>query len=438
MANNSCGCNGSTTNPPGTTLPSINAPAGSQSTYAGTAMIPRGRCGPAACPAPPVSDAPESTPYCPGWIQRLTASAWGKLMVIKDNCLYLLKSKCSGYVFYNADTEQTEVVNPPYVSAIPKETSYGFLAKVVPTPTTVCIDGQDACTEEVRQELASQVLGEAACGEMILANFPLCSDLPASQAADADKQVRLDYAELPDQDTIGCPEQIIFPAFYVGRRGTGRNAVDCKYWFANRYFKMRGSQWNFIPAGAPEQSTAKQVVVVPVPGGTPNDPCFQLRVLESGSGGLPSEAAECDTIQRRFVGTPEEGWYAVPIGGRRFWLDTPMNLTAPTTGGGGITTGLTDYALYRDMGCSLRAIVKILQVIQLSGSGAGGSASITANGITAAANYVPSAGSILMFAAQVSIPLTEDKITLVRINSFSGSSAISTTDCDLVGYEVGS
>lgn len=431
----SCACAGSSETPPGS-LSGVNALVG-VSSFGGNVRVPSRPCGPPTCPQPPVSEAPVSSPYCPTWAKQLTPEETGKLIVVLDDCLHVLKSRCSGMLQFSADTERVAVIDPPFVSSIPQEKDFGYLAKVVPTLHKVCVDGSNECVDEVRQELAAQRLLQASCGSLVVANPPLCGDVPPNEAADLQNQVRFDFLSPVLHENAGCPKEVRFLVGFPGKRGSSQAQVDCMQWALMRGLKLRGSDWNFIPAGNPLEAKAKQVVVVQTEGGDENDPCFELRVLEKGNSGMPSEAEECAIIQRRKVGTDSEGWYAVQPGFRRYYLSSPMTLTAPTTGAGGVTTGLTDYQEYKAMGCKLRALISVHQTVNLSGSGAGGAASITANGELVASNYVPTAGSIILLAYHVSIPLTEDKITLLRINSFAGSASIAGNNSKLVGYEVG-
>lgn len=335
MADQNCGCGTNGSSPPGTTLPTVSSPVGSVSSYGGNAMVARGPCRPAQCPTPPVSDVPERVPYCASWTAKLTTKVAGMLVMVLEGCLYKLWSKCSGFVYYDRESEQISVQDPKFVSAVPKETSFGFLAKVVPTVHTVCVDGQDSCQQEIRQELASQVMGMASCGDLVIARAPLCGDVPVQQSGDLAKQVRFDVLDPPDHEDagVGCPEVVRFLVSYPGTRGPSNGAVACKQWSEMYRLKLRGSQWGFIPSGSPLEGSAKQVVLTQVAGGTDADPCFELRALESGQGGLPSDPDNCSTIIFRGKGTVDAGWKEAKNVALFHGFDAPVNILITNSGG---------------------------------------------------------------------------------------------------------
>lgn len=430
MADQNCGCNGSSSAPPGTTTPTVSSPVGSVSSYGGGALISRGPCRPTQCPTPPVSEVPERTPYCASWVDKLTTKAAGMLVMVLEGCIYKLWSKCSGFVYYDNETEQISVQDPKYVSSIPKETSFGFLGKVVPTLHTVCVEGEDNCRQEIRQELASQVMGEASCGQLVIARAPLCGDVPVEQSGDLAKQVRFDYLSPPNHEDVGCPEEIRFLVHYPGTRGPATSRVECPQ-FASMYrMKMRGSQWGFIPEGSPLIPSAKQLVLIQVAGGTEEDPCFELRALESDSGGIPNGTANCQGLIWRQHGTDAAGWYAEELGGRVFKLAAPQAL------GIGVNVNLSDYDAMKAKSCKIEAIIAVQEFIGLSGSGAGGSGTLNANGKAVAWGYTAIPGGFWLANAETAIPLTENKITIANAFSTVGSINISSISMQLLGYRI--
>jgi hypothetical protein len=344
----------------------------------------------------------------------MTGSFIGRLILMVEGCLYTLKSKCSGYLFYDATSEEVSVVNPPFVSSIPKEANYGFLAKVVPTLTTICVDDDDACRQEIRQELAAQVLGDASCGELIIANAPLCGELPATESADASKQVRLDYMKAADQEDAGCPQEMRFMAYYMGKRGTGQNAVDCKVWVSMRTLRMRKSQWGFIPAGNPLEGTSKKIVAVPVPGGSEADPCYELRIQESAVGGaIPNGNANCDVLIWANHGTPEAGWQA------RSEVLGPIWLAAPQALAFGANINLPRYDELLAKGCKLTAILQFSLVVSGT-TGQGGTLVYLANNYNLGAVSM-TGGSSDADAGQVLCPLAGNSLTISRSGAMTGT-----------------
>lgn len=336
--NNSCGCGTNGSSPPGTAFPSVSSPVGTVSSYGGNAMVARGACRPTQCPSPPVSEVPERTPYCAGWVDKVTTKAAGMLTLFLEGCIYKLWSKCSGFVYYDRETEQVSVQDPKFVSSIPKESSAGFLAKVVPTVHTVCVDGQDNCQTEIRQELAAQLLGEASCGRLLIGNSPLCGDVPVAQSADLDKQVHVDYLDAPDHEDLGCPAGVRFLVKTQGVRGPSGRQVVCEQWSLMRRFVLRGSDWGTLPAGSPLEATGYIPVLVPVPGGVENDPCFELRMSSQKlNQGLPTTAENCDTVVFEGKGTVDEGWKARPKGLSSHPTERTDLFTSNNTGTGALT-----------------------------------------------------------------------------------------------------
>lgn len=347
------------------------------------------------------------------------------------SCLYTLKSKCTGYIFYDGTTEEVSVVNPPFVKSIPQETNYGFIAKVVPTLTTICRDDDDECRQEIRQELAAQVMGEANCGEIVLANAPLCGELPATESADAAKQARFDYMKSEEQEDAGCPQEIRFLAYYMGKRGTGQQAVDCKKWVSMRTLKMRKSQFGFIEKGNSLEGTALQIVAVPVSGGSESDPCYELRIQEGRAGGIPSGGANCDSLIWREHGTENEGWKAENLGARTHLLTTAQVLAL------GANVNLSNYDVYNAKKCSrIWAIVKGSIFVSLTGSGAGGSGVLLCNSQAIAAGYTPSSGGFWLHFNEVPVLLSSNALTFAISYSVSGTPVPQNQGIVLMGYRI--
>lgn len=331
MADNDCGCSGSSTTPPGSSGP---RPARTvASAFGGNAAVRRGACGPARCPQPPLSEADERSPYCPDWLTLLKTAAAGKLLIAVEGCLFLLESKLSGVPWYDAETGEVNLRFPDFVSSLPKENNYGFLAKVVPTTRKVQVDGVEGCTDEVHQELAAQVLGYSDCGELMIARAPLCGEIPPGQAGNADSQVHIDYLDAPNHEDIdGCATDFRFLGSYSGTRGD-KAGTPCRKWSWMRRLKLRASQWGIIPSGSPLESGAKAVVLIPVSGGSEEDPCYEMRVLDQGQGGLPTDPDNCSTLRFKGKGTVDAGWKEDKNAVLFHGLDAPVNI--PISGAAG-------------------------------------------------------------------------------------------------------
>lgn len=330
---------------------------------------------------------------------------------------------------YDASTQRVSVVDPPYASSIPQENRYGFLAKAVPTLKKVCDDNSDDCVDEVRQELAAQILETASCGSLVIANPPLCGDVPPSQAADLDKQVRFDYLDAPLHEDAGCPAGVRFLVQSLGKRGSSQAPVDCKQWTMMRGLQLRGSDWGMLLKAAAGFKTALPAVFERT-GGTDLDPCFTLRIAESAVG-VPDGTANCQGLIWRKTGTEEAGWVAEDLGMRYYPLDAPQSLVL------GVNTGLTDYDVNKAKACKIQAVISVQEFISLTGSGAGGSGTLTANGKLVAAGYCPVPGGFFLFNPEIAIPLTENKITISRGLAIGGTATPSGQVFKLLGYRIG-
>lgn len=326
-----CDCSGSSSTPPGTNRPAASRTVASA--FGGNVAVRRGACGPVRCPQPPVSDSDERSPYCPDWVSLLKTEAAGKLLIAVEGCLFLLKSKLSGVPWYDAESETVSLRFPDFVSSLPKENAYGFLAKVVPTIRKTQVDGVEGCTDEVHQELAAQVLGYSDCGDLMIARAPLCGEIPPGNAGNADSQIHVDYLDAPNHEDIdGCATDFRFLGSYSGTRGD-KAETPCNKWSLMRRLKLRASQWGIIPSGSPLESGAKAVVLIPVAGGSDEDPCYEMRVLDQGQGGLPTNPDNCSTLRFKGKGTPDAGWKEDKGAVLFHGLDAPVNI--PISGAAG-------------------------------------------------------------------------------------------------------
>lgn len=423
MADNNCGCAGSSSSPPG--AQGTGASQSVASAFGGNIAVRRGPCGPARCPSPPLSEAEERTPYCVSWVEALTTAAAGKLLIAIEGCLFLLKSKCTGVVWFDADSEQVSIRFPDFVSSLPKENAYGFLAKVVPTTRKVCVDGQESCDEEVHQELAAQIMGQSNCGNLMIARAPLCGELPATTPGRTDDQVHIDHLNPALHEDVGCPVDVRFLASYDGDRGDAAR-TPCKKWSLMRRIKMRLSQWGFIEKGNALESLARRLVVVPVAGGDEEDPCYEVRVLESLTGGIPSGAANCDVLVWKNHGTPEAGWMAQSEMLGPLWLATAHPLAF------GANTNLPRYDELKAKGCKLSAIVQFSLVVSGT-SGQGGTLVYFAGGFNLGAISM-TAGSSDADAGQSMCKLTTNSLPITRSGAMTGTV---THSFSLLGYFIG-
>lgn len=391
----------------------------------GSTLVPRAKCGPASCPQPPLSDSEERAPYCPSWVDLLTGNFAGRLLLAVNNCLFVLKAKCSGMLWYDRTTEQVSVQTPPFVSSIPREASYGFLAKVVTTVRQICVEGAEGCITESHQELAAQIMEAASCGALVIARPPLCGELPLDQSANADKQARLDYLEPPNHEDVGCPKDIRFLVGFPSTRGSGQSQVACTQWSSMRRIVMRASQWGFIAKGSSLEGGVKQIVAMPVSGGDDADPCYEMRVLESGSGGLPSEANNCDTLQYKFSGTPQAGWYAVAQKLGFVPLDVPVVVFS------GAGTGTIPVTLPQFPTEPCGKVCAVFQTINYMGDGPSGAAATRkvtlGNYLLAYAGFHDAIGG---GEARAVVASANVNLTIAHAGSSTGF-----TEVKLIGYE---
>jgi len=249
----------------------------------------------------------------------------GKLIVALDDCLYTLRSKCSGWLYHDAGTGTVSVQTPPFVSSNPQETNFGFLAKVVPTTRSLCSDDSDQCAQEIVQELAAQKLDLSSVGQLIVGRAPLCNEIgPGADASVAD-QTHLSY--LDPADYKGCPKDAFILIGYPDKIGPRGQQVEIVRWAKTPRLRFPKSQWGPL-TNTVDASKAKRVGLMPVSGAdNSDDPCFELRMIDATSGELPSDAVGCDiAVFRSATDTTPAGWKAEPKGLSFHPLDAPVEL----------------------------------------------------------------------------------------------------------------
>lgn len=310
-----CGCSPSSNTPPGSTTPSSAVPSNS---YGGQTTLPTsGGCVNNSCPAPPTSEAEDIDTVCESWVEALRPRAFGRLLLkFGSSCLYTLKSKCSGYLFYDATTENVTVDGqPPFVSSNPQTTSWGFLAKVLTRQKTLCVDGVDVCTQEGRQELAAQLVEEVQCGEIAVIQRPKCGVVPLNESADLEKQVGVHV--LKPADRTSCES-----AKFLVRIET--SDPECPKYQVMRGIKL--PQSDIGVATTQELASAKPSIWVRS-GGTDENPCWALKVNNrSANNELPANASSCQIAM--FTGNE---WEARDMGHAMYPVaaSTEFSLTTP-------------------------------------------------------------------------------------------------------------
>jgi hypothetical protein len=241
-------------------------------------------CGTQTCPSPPVSEAEDLDSYCPSWVQQLRTTTLGKLVLKAGaSCLYTLKSKCSGWLYFDASTENVKVdANPPFVRDNPQTTAWGFIAKVLNRPQMICKDGFNDCPMEGRQELAAQLVEKVQKGQIAIITKPECGTVPIADSADLNKQVGIH--ELDPREHTSCKEA----EFLVRIGGT----CDAPEWAVMRQIKMPISQLGKVTTS--ELASAKPVLWVRS-GGTEENPCYILKLNDrSANNELPANAGNCE------------------------------------------------------------------------------------------------------------------------------------------------
>lgn len=385
-------------------------------------------CGCAAndCPSPPTSNQTGRSAYCPTWVSTLLGGITGKLLIIKNDCLNYLRTCKSGALYYNAETEEITVGDAPFVSATPQETKFGFLAKVVPTTRkTPTSDECSECTEVATQELASQLMNLRNDGQLVVANAPLPSELPAC-SPDGDAQTRLDY--LDPTDYTGCDEY----SFLIGVPGTkrvGRTTISTMFWHLLRKLRFRSSM--LAPIKSADASGGKKVLAFPTDGGTDADPCYQLRMVEgSALDTLPSNAVKCDSTV--FDG---EGWKAFRHG---HW---PMISSAPMqVDGTGATWQHTGHmASGEDLELAGKPTSpcggKVFAILELhSNADTGVSSSTTSSRLSInGTDYIGNTSTAQQSHRMIWLDVTNDSVISVRSRRYSGTGQVYGA-VNIVGY----
>ncbi len=245
----------------------------------------------------------------------------GKLLLLVGSTIQYFRGLSSGWMFYNAQTEEITVQNPPFISSNPTETEFGFLAKVTSEVRRSCDPVTGEITATIMQQLSSQVLNATREGLIVVASFPECGQLSGDAAVDADKQMRLDYLT-PDRHE-GCEAGVGFLIRVPKAIQGGRNAQIAYEWRVMEQMRMRASQLGLIASGADEMNSALPIVAVPVSGGTDADPCYRLKILNMPVLALPTDAEVGDTIT--WNGTK---WVKAKRGITYFPLETPVRLTS--------------------------------------------------------------------------------------------------------------
>lgn len=316
----SCGCTGGQSTPPDSTPGATSLPSGAGSSYGAGTTIP-GSCSPSVCPTPKVNNEVGRDPYCPGWVSQVLSAVRGKLFIRVGDCIHFLRSKCTGVVWYDATTEEVSVKDAPFVESTPKQTVYGWLAKVRNVRKPVCDDNTEDCAQVVKMELAAQVMQDAQYGDLVISQTPLCGELPLDESADAEKQVA--FHRLSPTD-IDCPPAVKILVAVEGFRGTGPNRQATRKWHWLNSLKLRRSQWKQAIAGSTDESASFLAVLVPVAGGNSEDPCYELRLSEQKpGGGVPSTANNCDMLVFKDKGLATAGWRAIPRGLGSYKLSAP-------------------------------------------------------------------------------------------------------------------
>lgn len=321
----SCACDSNSPNNGSSGLP----PGGASSGKIGNAVLPQSPCKPLPCPSPPIIDEEERPPYCPLWVRTLTNLAKGKLLIAATDCLYTLKSKCNGWLYHDAGTGEISVQQPPFVSSNPQEVEFGFLAKVVPTRRRICDDSSDECAEEIVQEIAAQKLTDESAGRLLIARPPMCGEIGAPFDASAADQVHVGYLE--PEVLKGCHTGAFILVGYPDKMGPSGQKVDVTRFAKTSRLRFKRSQWGGLTLEV-DIRKAKQAVLVPVAGGDPEDPCMELRFIDT-PGVLPFDPDNCDIAVFTGKDTDTAGWKAMPKGLSFHPLETPQALTNITTAG---------------------------------------------------------------------------------------------------------
>lgn len=344
----SCGpCNDNGNSPPSGFTP--GPPSGQQSSFGGQTQIARANCAPQ-CPQPATSSQIGRTPYTAPWVTSLFGVYAGQLVVRASNALNYLRSGASGWVRYDASTESVQIDNaPPFQSNVPKGTDFGYVAMAIPTPVQVFNEALGTCQTIGTQEMAAQVLGQRGDGQLLLGNPPVQGDLPCSQDADAENQMRFDYMQPVVMESLTTVSNDIGVLVNLpGTRTAGGQTIISTLWGRLRKFVLCKSQWGQITKTA--YPTALQAVFVPVPGAPAGDQAFMLTMsssIPSDPGTqLPASANQNDTVIWNGAqgvnnpNLPANAFAAYPRGQGMFLFQAPITLVAARTTAGTVTVTL--------------------------------------------------------------------------------------------------
>lgn len=322
----SCSCSPSSSSPPGST------PSGSpatRSTIAGGAVTNRQvACGPTPCPTPPTSSQTGREPYNPTWASTLLGAVTGKLLVLLETGIHYLRPLRSGYLRYNAADESISLDDSlPFVSDIPRETDFGFVAKVVPGLRRVC-DADGNAVDEPTQNLASQTVNERDDGAIMLGNLPDLGQMIGNEAADIERQIRFDRLIPAAYD--GNADGLGFLVRTPITQQRGRETRIISKWSLMQSLRLRRSHLGLVEKDTAEDESALSLVAIPIPGGTEDNPLYALKILNRAISHLPtgSDLQQGDTIQ-----WDGARWVPLRRGLTFYPLDNVTRLIARTSAG---------------------------------------------------------------------------------------------------------
>jgi hypothetical protein len=337
------------------------------------------------------------------------------LLKFGSNCLYTLKSKCSGFLYYDATSENVMVDGqPPFVSSAPQTTSWGFLAKVLTRQKTLCVDGVDVCSQEGRQELAAQLVEEVQCGELAVIQRPKCGTVPLNESADLEKQVGVHVLKPGDRTTCESAKFLV---------RVESNDPECPKYQVMQGIKL--PQSDIGVATTQELASAKPPIWIR-DGGTDENPCWKLKVNNrSASNELPANASPCQVAI--FTG---EQWEAKDAGlayfhvasSTEFSLSTPIGFWTKTASmGAAETVTLPTVPQPRCTDGKVLARIELWCDVSLGASSSGTQAEITIDGT---AYLAISNGAGYTGWRTIELDVTGKTSLSVRLFRTSGSGAI--------------